>query len=89
MLFRSQRVAFARLLLNRPRYALLDEATSALDRNNEAALYGQLTGTPTTLVSVSHHPALVDYHSQVLELLAGGGWRLYTAAEFRAMQQMA
>ncbi len=84
-----QRVAFARLLLGRPRYALLDEATSALDRNNEAALYGQLAGTPTTLVSVSHHPALVDYHSQVLELLAGGGWRMYTAAEFRSMQAMA
>ncbi|MGN5477083.1 ATP-binding cassette domain-containing protein [Cupriavidus basilensis] len=34
----QQRLAFARLLLARPRYALLDEATSALDVANEAGL---------------------------------------------------
>ncbi len=31
----QQRLAFARLLLNHPRYAFLDEATSALDVPNE------------------------------------------------------
>ena len=35
----QQRVAFARLLLHRPRLALLDEATSALDMATEASLY--------------------------------------------------
>ena len=78
-----QRLAFARVLLKRPRYVLLDEATSALDRENEAMLYGKLIDTSTTLVSVSHHPALVRYHSQVLELKAEGGWRLHPAAKFR------
>ncbi|MEO6759768.1 MAG: ABC transporter ATP-binding protein/permease, partial [Saprospiraceae bacterium] len=34
-----QRLAFARVLLNQPRYVLLDEATSALDTTNESALY--------------------------------------------------
>ncbi len=78
-----QRLAFARVLLNKPRYVLLDEATSALDRQNESALYRQLASTSTTLISVSHHPALVQYHAQVLELTADGGWCLHSAAEFR------
>ena len=77
-----QRLAFARVLLNRPRYVLLDEATSALDRDNEAALYQQLVETATTFVSVSHHQALVKYHSRVLELMTDESWRLYPAAEF-------
>jgi vitamin B12/bleomycin/antimicrobial peptide transport system ATP-binding/permease protein len=77
-----QRLAFARVLLKRPRYVLLDEATSALDRENENALYRHLVETSTTLVSVSHHPALVKYHSQVLELTPDGGWKLHAAGEF-------
>ena len=78
-----QRLAFARVLLKHPRYVLLDEATSALDRENEAALYSKLIETDTTLVSVSHHPALVRYHSQVLELKPGGEWILHPAGKFR------
>ena len=84
-----QRVAFARVLLHRPRYVLLDEATSALDTENEAMLYRQLVSTSTTLVSVSHHPSLVKYHAQVLELTADGGWNLCPAAEFRFTDGMA
>lgn len=38
----QQRLAFARLLLTQPQYAILDEATSALDLKNEAHLYRQL-----------------------------------------------
>ena len=84
-----QRLAFARVLLKHPRYVLLDEATSALDQENESALYGQLIATSTTFVSVSHHPALVKYHSQVLELTADGGWRLHSAREFRFTEDLA
>jgi ABC-type uncharacterized transport system fused permease/ATPase subunit len=35
----QQRLAFARLLLSRPKLALLDESTSALDNANEVLLY--------------------------------------------------
>src|SRR4029078_11943109 len=69
-----QRLAFARVLLKHPRYVLLDEATSALDRENEQALYEQLVSTSATIVSVTHHPSLVKYHSQVLELKPDGEW---------------
>lgn len=78
----QQRLAFARLLLVRPRYAVLDEATSALDVKNEARLYRQLQESGTTFVSVGHRPSLVNFHDKVLELLGGGEWRFVPAAEF-------
>ncbi|MEG4304648.1 ABC transporter ATP-binding protein/permease [Microcoleus sp. D3_18a_C4] len=80
----QQRLAFARLLLTEPRYAILDEATSALDLKNEQHLYEQLQATKTTFVSVGHRLSLVKYHQQVLELLGDGSWRLLSAQEYRA-----
>jgi putative ATP-binding cassette transporter len=79
----QQRLAFARVLLTRPRYVMLDEATSALDAANEALLYGQLAGSSITPVSVSHRPATVAYHAQVLELDGRGGWTLHPAQDYR------
>jgi putative ATP-binding cassette transporter len=81
----QQRLAFARLLLTQPRYAFLDEATSALDVTNEALLYRHLRQAGTTFVSVGHRPSLVEYHDQVLELQGGGGWRLASVREFKAV----
>ena len=74
----QQRVAFARILLTRPKVALLDEATSALDEGLEFVVYDLVrTELPeTVLVSVSHRPAVDQYHEQHLELLGDGAWRL-------------
>ena len=74
----QQRVAFARILLTRPKVALLDEATSALDEGLEFVVYDLVrTELPeTVLVSVSHRPAVDQYHEQNLELLGDGAWRL-------------
>jgi putative ATP-binding cassette transporter len=80
----QQRLAFARLLLTEPRYAILDEATSALDLDNEQHLYEQLQATKTTFVSVGHRVSLVKYHQQVLELLGDGSWRVVSTEEYRA-----
>ncbi|MEG4235318.1 ABC transporter ATP-binding protein/permease [Microcoleus sp. Pol11C3] len=80
----QQRLAFARLLLTEPRYAILDEATSALDLKNEQHLYEQLQATKTTFVSVGHRLSLVQYHQQVLELVGDGSWRLLSAEEYSA-----
>lgn len=79
----QQRLAFARLLLSKPRYAVLDEATSALDVHNEALLYGYLKQSGTTFVSVGHRPSLVSYHDQVLELTGNGGWNLLAVADYQ------
>ena len=78
----QQRLAFARLLLTQPRYAILDEATSALDIQNEKRLYQMLQTSQTTVVSVGHRPSLLRYHQQVLELTGRSGWRVSSAEEY-------
>jgi putative ATP-binding cassette transporter len=72
----QQRLAFARLLLTQPQYAMLDEATSALDVQNEEHLYRLLQAAAITYVSVGHRPSMLQYHQHVLELTGEGRWRL-------------
>jgi vitamin B12/bleomycin/antimicrobial peptide transport system ATP-binding/permease protein len=64
----QQRLAFARLLVTKPKYAILDEATSALDVNNEEHLYSLLVDTGITYISVGHRPSLQKYHQVFLNL---------------------
>lgn len=78
----QQRLAFARLLLTQPRYAILDESTSALDVGNEKRLYQLLKETGTTFVSVGHRPTLLHYHQHVLHLVGDGSWQLMPAQEY-------
>jgi putative ATP-binding cassette transporter len=72
----QQLLAFARLLLNQPRFAFLDEATSALDPANEAMLYRRLVESPIVLVSVGHRTSLAQYHGRNLELTGAGRWEI-------------
>lgn len=78
----QQRVAFARLLVSRPKFAILDEATSALDAENEAHLYETLTKIGTKFISVGHRPSLRKYHHSVLELTDETGWRVTPVSQF-------
>jgi len=82
----QQRLAFARVLLTRPRFAMLDEATSALDIANEASLYQQLMATNTTLISVGHRSTILKYHKQVLELTGDGQWQTQPAEGYHFYQ---
>jgi putative ATP-binding cassette transporter len=74
----QQRVAFARILLTKPKAVFLDEATSALDEGLEFALYQLVRAElpDCVLVSVSHRPTVEQHHDQELHLLGGGEWRL-------------
>lgn len=72
----QQRLAFARLLINQPRYAVLDEATSALAVNQERSLYEHLCQTAITYISVGHRASLVSYHQQRLTLSLSQPWSL-------------
>jgi vitamin B12/bleomycin/antimicrobial peptide transport system ATP-binding/permease protein len=74
----QQRVAFARVLLKKPKAVFLDEATSAIDEGQEFALYRALRDRlpDCIVVSVSHRPTLDQHHDRRLELLGGGPWRL-------------
>jgi ABC-type uncharacterized transport system fused permease/ATPase subunit len=88
----QQRLAFGRLLVNRPRLAILDESTSALDMASEARMYALLQqqtapAAPTTMqhddggggltyISVGHRPSLVQYHDKRLRLMGQHGYEL-------------
>src|SRR6478752_2907632 len=73
----QQRIAFARVLLTKPKAVFLDESTSALDEGLEYQVYNLVrTEMPDTiLVSVSHRKTVEQHHTHELELLGGGEWR--------------
>ena len=78
----QQRLAFGRVLVNKPRLVILDEATSALDMVAESKMYtllrdmgkkelssdGKLSAPGLTYVSVGHRPSLLAYHDVRLRL---------------------
>ena len=74
----QQRIAFARVLLVRPRAVFLDESTSAMDEGLELMLYELIhTEFPgAILVSVSHRSTVEQFHGRHLELIGDGEWRL-------------
>ena len=73
----QQRMAFARVLLVKPRWVFLDEATSALDEERERAMYRLLQSRlpETGIVSVGHRSTLFALHHTELKM-SGRHWRL-------------
>ncbi len=69
----QQRLALARAFLSRPSVLFLDEATSAMDTTTERCLYDALlTFLPhCTIISVTHHEALQEYHQKQIILQNG------------------
>ena len=68
-----QRVAIARALVHEPRLLILDEATAALDAASESEIWTsveRLRGR-TTVVAISHQPALVAIADRVYRLENG------------------
>ncbi|MEP0920784.1 ABC transporter ATP-binding protein/permease [Leptolyngbya sp. ST-U4] len=92
----QQRLTFARLLLNKPRYVILDEATSALDLENEERLYQHLKAlqgnsaneTGTTFLSVGHRATLANYHQSVLQLAIDQTWKIKPSPEFEKQPEL-
>ena len=74
----QQRVAFARILLLKPKLVFLDEATSAVDEGLEYSLYALIRAEvpDTMLVSVAHRSTVDQHHTQRLELDGTGSWEL-------------
>ena len=74
----QQRIAFARILLSKPRAVFLDESTSAMDEGLELMLYELIRAElpKTILVSVSHRATVEQFHGCHLALVGGGEWRL-------------
>ena len=72
----QQRLAFARLLLHKPKVAFLDEASASLDEGMEYAMYRLIREElpNTTIISVGHRSTLVPLHQHQLELHTDGSW---------------
>jgi putative ATP-binding cassette transporter len=69
----QQRLAFARMLLHRPRWVFMDEATAALDEDNQDRLMTLFRNemAESALVSIGHRPGLDVYHDRTLTLVRG------------------
>ncbi|WP_188967127.1 ABC transporter ATP-binding protein/permease [Neoroseomonas lacus] len=79
----QQRLAFARLLLQKPAWIFLDEATAALDEPNQDAMMTLLTEAlpNSAIVSIGHRPGLEAFHTRTLTLeKREGGARFRRAA---------
>ena len=73
----QQRIAFARILLTRPRAVFLDESTAATDEDPELRLYDLLRAAlpDAIVVSVSHRGTVERFHSRELTPAGDGHWR--------------
>jgi putative ATP-binding cassette transporter len=71
----QQRLAFARLLLHRPRWIFMDEATSALDEVNQVAMFALLAAElpEAALLSIGHRPGLDRHHDREMVVAPGPG----------------
>ncbi|HKH69367.1 MAG TPA: ATP-binding cassette domain-containing protein, partial [Reyranella sp.] len=69
----QQRVAFARVLIQRPDWVFMDEATSALDEAGQANIMRLLAEDlpDTAVISIGHRPGLETFHSRELVLEPG------------------
>jgi putative ATP-binding cassette transporter len=69
----QQRLAFARLLLQKPAWVFMDEATSALDEATQDTLMSLfIEALPeSALISIGHRPGLEAFHTRTLSLMRG------------------
>ncbi|CAG7603394.1 ABC transporter ATP-binding protein/permease [Candidatus Vallotia tarda] len=68
----QQRLAIARVLLQKPDFLFLDESTSALDLETEAALYQVLRQylAHAAIVSVAHRESVQVMHEEMIEVVS-------------------
>jgi putative ATP-binding cassette transporter len=71
----QQRLAIARVILDKPDWLFLDEATSALDEELEAEIYRTLLEVlpNTTIVSIGHRSTLIALHRRHIEMVPREG----------------
>lgn len=66
----QQRIAFVRILLQKPDWVFLDESTSSLDLPHEKSLYELLKKElpHCSLVSIGHRASLEDFHDRRVDI---------------------
>ena len=71
----QQRVGFARVLINLPRWLFMDESTAALDAPTARALYALVRERlpDTALISIAHNAEIAEFHDRHIVLTPGPG----------------
>ena len=66
----QQKIAFCRVIINKPDILFLDEVTSALDDAAEKMLYQMIINLlpPSLIISIGHRTTLHELHSRVIQL---------------------
>ena len=70
------RLAVARLLYHRPKYAILDECTAAVSAEGELVLYRAMVEAKITLLSVAHRDAVKQFHQEQVVLNGDKTWQI-------------
>jgi len=67
----QQRLAFVRMLVQKPDVLIMDESTSALDEASQESLMGLFKEdlADVTVITVGHRPSLAEYHQRRLILI--------------------
>jgi putative ATP-binding cassette transporter len=70
----QQRIAFARVLLHRPRWVFMDEAASALDNETQASMLSLFTNevADASVLSIGHRAGLEAFHTRTLHIRKTG-----------------
>ncbi|KAF4688965.1 ATP-binding cassette sub- D member 3 [Perkinsus olseni] len=76
----QQRLSMARLFWHRPTFAILDECTSAVSIKMERRLFKLCGQLGISLITISHRPALHEFHDHMVTLDGCGGYTI-TAIE--------
>jgi len=76
-----QRISIARALVHEPLLLIFDEATAALDGESEAAVWQTIASLRghTTVVAISHNPAVASAADLVYRIAAGRAERVAPA----------
>lgn len=70
----QQRLAMIRVFYSKPRFLVLDEALNAVDEESVEYFYNLLSQLDITIISVSHQPNIIRYHTTLLYLDGKGGY---------------
>jgi len=84
----KQRLAIARLIWHKPKFAILDECTSAVSTKTEEQLYWMLNAKGVTYITISHRPVLRAFHRKLLRI-NGDAEKTFLYEELQSAEELA